>query len=174
MLFDKHINKYYLKYGLYFLIGIAALIFVDFFQLKVPEIIGTIINGLKDKTLTQVDLKECMKEVAIVAIVLFSGRFIWRICLLGNGIRIETDLRNEMFKSMIKLSQKFFGENKTGSLMSLYTNDLQTLRQLMGWGFMMLFDALALGVMTIIKMIRIDWRLTLISFGTFFIFQLYR
>ena len=166
MLFDKHINKYYLKYGLYFLIGIAALIFVDFFQLKVPEIIGTIINGLKDKTLTQVDLKECMKEVAIVAIVLFSGRFIWRICLLGNGIRIETDLRNEMFKSMIKLSQKFFGENKTGSLMSLYTNDLQTLRQLMGWGFMMLFDALALGVMTIIKMIRIDWRLTLISFGT--------
>lgn len=166
MLFDKHINKYYLKYIVYFIIGISALVFVDFFQLRIPEIIGSIINGLKEKTLTQGDLKEFMKDIAIIAIVLFSGRFLWRICLLGNGIRIETDLRNEMFKSMIKLSQKFFGENKTGSLMALYTNDLQILRQLFGNGILMLFDALALGVMTIIKMFRIDWRLTLVSFGT--------
>ena len=169
MLFDKHINKYYLKYLFFFLVGIAALVFVDFFQLKVPEIIGMIINGLEEKSLTQSSLHEFMKEIMIIALILFAGRFLWRICLLGNGIRVETDLRNDMFKAMIKLSQKFFGENKTGSLMALYTNDLNILRQLFGSGILMLFDALALGIMTIVKMSRIDWRLTLISLGTLII-----
>ena len=169
MLFDKHINKYYLKYLFFFLVGIAALVFVDFFQLKVPEIIGMIINGLEEKSLTQSSLHEFMKEIMIIALILFAGRFLWRICLLGNGIRVETDLRNDMFKAMIKLSQKFFGENKTGSLMALYTNDLGILRQLFGSGILMLFDALALGIMTIVKMSRIDWRLTLISLGTLII-----
>ena len=119
MLFGKHINKFYLRYSYFYLIGIAALIFVDIFQLRIPEVIGDIINGLEDKTLTQAILKDFIFELLLVALVLFIGRFLWRICLLGNGVRIESDLRNKLFKAMIRLSQRFFSENKTGNLMSL-------------------------------------------------------
>ena len=48
MLFGKYVNKYYLIYALFFLIGIIALVVVDYFQLLIPEIIGDIIDGLNN------------------------------------------------------------------------------------------------------------------------------
>ena len=44
MLFGKYINKYYLKYWAFFLIGIIFLIVVDYLQLYVPEFLGQIID----------------------------------------------------------------------------------------------------------------------------------
>lgn len=166
MLFGKHVNEYYLKYSIYYIIGILALIFVDRFQLRIPDIIGDIIDGLEAKTLTVELLKDYMLNLMLIALVLFIGRFLWRICLLGNGVRVETDLRNKLFKAMIKLSQRFFLENKTGNLMSLYTNDLATIRQVFGSGVLMLVDALALGILTVIKMLQLNVTLTLINMGT--------
>ena len=46
LVFGKHINKYYIKYGWMLLIGILALIVVDVGQLKVPEFYRLIINGM--------------------------------------------------------------------------------------------------------------------------------
>ena len=65
----------------------------------------------------------------IVAVIVFIGRFLWRICIFGNGCKIEADIRNEMFRHMEKMSPTYFSKNKTGALMALYTNDLQTIRQ---------------------------------------------
>ena len=42
MLFGKNINKYYLKYFLFFFFGLAALIIINWFQLKIPKICGVI------------------------------------------------------------------------------------------------------------------------------------
>lgn len=47
MLFGKHINEYYLKYGIVLLTGIVALLLVDYFQLKIPDIVGDIVDGLQ-------------------------------------------------------------------------------------------------------------------------------
>ena len=46
MLFGKHINKYYKKYWYFFLIGIIALIAVDWIQLYMPEFLGNIVDLL--------------------------------------------------------------------------------------------------------------------------------
>ncbi len=46
MIFGKHINKYYLKYGPLLLLGIAALIVVDIAQLKLPELYRMVFNGM--------------------------------------------------------------------------------------------------------------------------------
>ena len=51
MLFGKNINKYYIKYLPYIIVGIIALIFVDLYQLEVPEIIGQIVDDINEKTL---------------------------------------------------------------------------------------------------------------------------
>ena len=81
MLFGKHINEYYLKYGIVLLTGIVALLLVDYFQLKIPDIVGDIVDGLQFKTLTKDKLKDYVLLLGVVAIVMFFGRFIWRICL---------------------------------------------------------------------------------------------
>ena len=45
MIFGKYINRYYLKNAPLLLLGLAALVLVDFFQLKVPELYRMVING---------------------------------------------------------------------------------------------------------------------------------
>lgn len=163
MIFGKHINKYYLKYLWIFAIGIIALIFVDIYQLKIPEILGNIIDGLKTKVLTKESLSNYMGQMFIILLVMFTGRFLWRITLLGNGARIEARIREDMFKHSLTLSQDYYQENKTGALMALYTNDLQTIRGTVGSGIIMVFDAVVLGSLAFYKMLSLDVTLTLLS-----------
>lgn len=166
MLFGKHVNKFYIRYGLFFLLGVAALVVVDYFQLEIPNVIGNIIDGLDQKTLTTAVLKNFILQLLMIAAIMFAGRFLWRICIFGNGIKIECDLRNDLFNAMEKQSQKFFGENKTGALMALYTNDLNQIRHCFGGGTIMLVDSLCLGVLTLIRMFQLNWMLTIISLVT--------
>lgn len=163
MLFGKHINEYYIKYGIYLLIGVISLLLVDYFQLKIPDIVGDIVDGLQYNTLTKDTLKEYVLFLGVVALIMFVGRFVWRICLFGTGIRVECEMRNKLFKNMQFLSQRFFQENKTGNLMSLYTNDLSMIRQSFGSGTMMLVDAVCLGAMALYKMFSINVFLSIVS-----------
>lgn len=163
MLFGKYVNKYYLKYGLIMLVGIAALLAVDYFQLLVPDIVGNIVDGLENKTLIKDELKTYIFEILIIAVVMFTGRFLWRICLFGTGVKVETDLRNEVFKNMQFLSQRFYSQNKTGALMAIYTNDLSMIRQTFGMGTMMLVDAVCLGAMALYKMFSLNVWLSVFS-----------
>ena len=103
------------------------------------------------------------KEMALVVLIMFLGRFTWRICIFGNGVRVQTDMRKELFKKSELLSQIYYQENKVGSIMALYTNDLMTIRQVFGSGMIMLIDALFLGVLAFIKMLDKNITLTLIS-----------
>lgn len=163
MLFGKYVNKYYLKYGLIMLVGIAALLAVDYFQLLVPDIVGNIVDGLENETLIKDELKTYIFEILIIAVVMFTGRFLWRICLFGTGVKVETDLRNEVFKNMQFLSQRFYSQNKTGALMAIYTNDLSMIRQTFGMGTMMLVDAVCLGAMALYKMFSLNVWLSVFS-----------
>lgn len=164
MVIGKHFTKYYFKYGILFIIGIVALVVVDFFQLEIPEIIGNIVDGIKDHNLTKDKIAVYAIRMLVIALFVFVGRFLWRICIFGNGVKIEADIRNEMFAHMEKLSTRYFHENKTGALMALYTNDLNMIRQAFGMGTLMLFDAIALGTLAFIEMVKLDWTLTIICF----------
>lgn len=166
MVFGRHINKYYLKYGWILLIGIIALIAVDIYQLKIPEIYGSIVDGLDPTTpaVITIDLlKDLCKEMLLIVFVLVVGRFLWRICFFGSAIRVETKIRNEMFDHCKDLSQNFYQNNKVGNLMSLFTNDLDTINECFGDGILMFFDAVGLGSLAIVKMFRLSVSLTLLS-----------
>ncbi|MDD4211879.1 MAG: ABC transporter ATP-binding protein [Bacilli bacterium] len=156
MIFGKNVNRYYFKYAHFFILGIIALIFVDIYQLDIPEIIGQLIDGIKEKTITEGLLMQYMKQLLVIVGIMFVGRFLWRVCIFGNGIRIEADLREKMFAHSEKLSQSYYQENKTGALMALYTNDLQTIRQSIASGTIMFIDAALLGFLSFYKMWSID------------------
>ncbi len=173
MIFGKHINRYYLRYGWMLLLGIVALIGVDYVQLEIPELYQMIVNGFNDGAVKidgqlipfDMDLlldKICLPMLAIIAIMLV-GRFLWRVCFFGSAIKLETDLRNRMFERSKDLSHQYYQVNKVGNLMSLYTNDIDTVQECFGWGIMMFFDALLLGVLAIIKMWNMNRSLTLLS-----------
>lgn len=173
MIFGKHINKYYLKYAWMLLLGLAALIVVDYFQLIIPNMYQKIINGMNEGYVLADGVQKafdmnfllddiCMPMVKIILIMVF-GRFLWRVTIFGAAIKVETDIRNEMFDHAKDLSREFYQVNKVGDLMSLFTNDLDTIQECYGWGYLQFFDALFLGGMALWKMWQMNHVLTVFS-----------
>ena len=165
MIFGKHINKYYKKYFIWFLFGILALILVDWYQLKIPELVGALIDDLEKgkDVIGNGSLKDLMLRLAHIAIIMFVGRFGWRNACFGVAVKIEADMREDLFIKSEKLSQRYYKEHKTGALMALYTNDLSTIREVFGLGLIMLIDALFLGILTFYKMFKTNKTLSLLA-----------
>ena len=173
MIFGKHINRYYLKYALWLLAGLAALVTVDYLQLEIPKLYRMVIDGMSygSVTLDGVQVKFtmdlvldniCMPMVKIILAMVFC-RFVWRICFFGSGIRLEEDLRNRMFSHAKELSRQYYQVNKVGDLMSLFTNDLDTVQECFAWGVMMFCDAVLLGVLAVVDMWQMNPVLTILS-----------
>ncbi|MCD8086348.1 MAG: ABC transporter ATP-binding protein/permease [Clostridiales bacterium] len=173
MIFGKHVNRYYVRNAGFLLLGVLALVMVDYFQLKIPELYRMTINGMNtgyvDAGAGQVafDLDFLLDEICLpmilIILVMVVGRFLWRICFFGSAVRVETDLRNRMFDHCKDLSQEYYQVNKVGNLMSLFTNDLETIQECFGDGILMFCDALLLGVLAVYKMWRMNAVLTCLS-----------
>ena len=174
MLFGKHINKFYIKYGLWLLLGIATLFAVDYFQLLIPECYRMVINGVKNGVvdvgggvLETFDLDFLFRRICVpmfvVIVVMVFGRFLWRMCFFGSGSKVERDLRRKIFDKAKDLSVSYYQREKIGNLMSLFTHDLETVQDCFGSGILMAADAILLGTMSLYKMFVMDWMLTLFT-----------
>ncbi len=173
MLFGKHINRYYLRHLPALLLGVLSLVMIDLLQLEIPKLYGMVINGIDEGFVKVGDAERafdmdflldeiCLPMIAIV-VLMAIGRFLWRICFFGSGIKVETDLRGRMFDRCKDLSREYYQVNKVGTLMSYFTNDLETVQDCFGSGILMFADALFLGVFALLKMFRMNLVLTLFS-----------
>lgn len=187
MVLHKHFFKILLKLSPYFIGGILLLLFVDYMQLEIPVRIGEIVNIFKNASknnLTQNDIKGSLisfkdtilyqssgttimpiilRLVFVVALICV-GRIIWRFFIFGGSRAVEREIRNKMFSHATRLSQDYYSRNKVGAIMSLFTADLDALRNTYGPGTMQLVDGSFLLIMILYRMFKINLKLTLISF----------
>ena len=173
MIFGKHINRYYWKFAPVLLLGLVALVAVDYLQLEIPKLYGAMVNGLNNGYVVMDGVQMpfdmafvldviCMPMVKII-LIMVAGRFLWRICFFGSAMKLEEDLRNRMFDHAKDLSREYYQVNKVGDLMSLFTNDLDTVQECFGWGVMMFFDAVLMAVLAVTNMWGMDHTLTVLS-----------
>ena len=101
----------------------------------------------------------------IVAAAITQGifRYFWRTNVFGFSRNIEWDLRNTLFAHLQRLPLSYFQHTKTGDLMSRLTNDLASVRELLGIGAVAAFDGALLIIAALPLMIGIDPWLTLWS-----------
>ena len=173
MIFGKYINRYYLKNAPVLLLGLLALLMVDYIQMLIPQFYRLVINGVNlgqvvvnGQTLPftkEVLLQHICLPMIWIVVLMVIGRFLWRICFFGSAVRVAANLRERMFDHSRQLSQQYYQVNKVGNLMSLYTNDIDTIQECFGDGILMFFDALVLGLMALYKMWRMDYKLTLLA-----------
>ncbi len=173
MIFGKYINRYYLKNAPVLLLGLLALLTVDYIQLLIPQFYRLVINGVNlgqvvvnGQTLPftkEVLLQHICLPMIWIVVLMVIGRFLWRICFFGSAVRVAANLRERMFDHSRQLSQQYYQVNKVGNLMSLYTNDIDTIQECFGDGILMFFDALVLGLIALYKMWRMDYKLTLLA-----------
>ena len=173
MIFGKHINRYYLRYLHFLLLGLASLITVDYLQLLIPNLYQMVVNGINDgkvladgvETAFDMDflLSRICAPMLTIILAMVVGRFLWRIMFLGTAFKVEESLRNRMFGNARHLSQNYYQVHKVGGLMSLFTNDLDTVSECFAWGIMMFFDAVLLAGLALTKMFRMNWLLATLT-----------
>lgn len=166
MLLNRHINRYYIKFWWLYAIGVVGLVAVDYFQTLVPEYLGSLVDLFDNaESVELIDMNalwEVVKGVIVVGVVMFAGRVMWRLSIFRASQKTEAGIRHDMFLKSERLSQRYYHENKIGSIMAWFTNDLETIEEYLGWGTIMLFDAVFLSAVVIVKMVMLDWVMALI------------
>lgn len=171
MVFGKHVNKFYKKYFWYFFFGILFLIFVDVIQVFIPKLSGNIADNVIDKNLAgtifgiESNYANLIKDILLIFLIgigMFIGRYCWRILIFGESVKVQADLRKDMFEKCEELSQRYYKANKTGAILSYFSNDLETIEEAFGFGIVQLVDGIFLLIISLIGMFLIDWVLTLI------------
>ncbi len=173
MLFGKHLNRYYLRYGWMLLVGMLVLFVEDTLILILPEKYQLVVNGLTSGMvqyrgeIVAFDLDFLLDEICLpmlaIILTMLVGRFIWRFLFYGFSVISTADLRNRMFDRARHLSAEFYSRNKVGNLMSLFTNDLETVNECLGHGSVLTVDATFIGVMALRKMFMMDVTMSLLA-----------
>ena len=152
------------------MIGVLALVAVDVAQIFVPKFLGDIVDILKEtgnETLSVENRELIIRmiiETLIIAGTMMLGRILWRITIFHASYKIGAHLREEMFLKAERLSQRYFHENKVGTVMAWFTNDVETIEDFLGWGTIMMVDAVFLSILVIVRMLMLEWALSLIAF----------
>ena len=163
---DKYgrVLRYMAKNGWKYLIGLVALVFVDLVQLRIPQITGTVTDGLEQGTMDVSILWQNVLALLLAGVLIAFGRFLWRIFIFGTSRNVEKMLRHDFFAKLEELSLNFFNHHKTGDLMAYATNDLNAIRMMVGPGLLMALDAIILTTFVVFKMMTsINVQLTLLS-----------
>lgn len=167
MLLGKSLKKYYKHYLLLILAGIVSLILVDWIQLYIPELLGKIVDLFSENYVPDAILKEVGTisiQVLVIAFIMFIGRILFRVTLFRVSTGIAFGLRQEMFEKSERLDVEYFHKVKTGTIMSWITSDTEEVQEYFGWGTVMLIDGIFLSILCIIKMIRLDFLMSIIIF----------
>lgn len=127
---------------------------------------------LVDDVITPLTGRQSPDWSGLVRTVLIFGG-IYAFCIVCSYVQsrleivitqgVQKDIRDEMFAKMQKLPLKYFDTHSHGDIMSVYTNDIDTLRQLISQSVPQAFSALISVIATLIMMIVLSWPLTLLA-----------
>lgn len=162
--FPKMILHYVGRHKWAYVGGIITLFVVDYLNLYIPEYTGYIADGLLYETMDLKGVLHYVFLIFLVALGLMVGRFFWRYFIFGSCRKIECEIREDLFSHLTGLSTDFYNANKTGDLMSHFTNDLGAVRQAVGMAVISTFDAIIMTVMVLAKMIiHVNLELTILA-----------
>ena len=136
--------------------GVLALLATDAVHLLIPWFIRLALDGLSATHDQPWALARYPVLIALAAICLGFFRFFWRTNVFGFSRNIEWDLRNVLFGHLQRLSLSYFQRMKTGDLMSRLTNDLASVREMLGIGAVAALDGAIMILATLPLMLRID------------------
>lgn len=161
----------FLKLGWYFrrewklyLAGVLGLVLTAIIGIVPPRIIGDVVDGINQHSLTAHTLTVYLVIIGAAAIGQYLARYLWRNAIWGGAAGLERTLRERLFWHFMKMDATFYQKYRTGDLMAHATNDLTAVERVAGGGILQFADSIITGGTTLIAMMTlIDWRLTLIA-----------
>jgi ATP-binding cassette subfamily B protein len=153
---------YVLRYKFRVSIGLLSLAAASFVAVLPPVVVGEAVDSIRDGTSTAT--LAGYAAVIIALQVIDSGlRYVTRVFVSGSSRRVEYDLRNNVYSHIQSLDQRFFHEHQTGDLMARVSNDVTTVREILGPGLMDLFRSILMFIAGFVIMLTIDVKLALLA-----------
>lgn len=104
-----------------------------------------------------------LQAIVVMAIIYLIGviaTYVYNIQMVIVGQGVQKRIRDEMFEKMQKLPVRYFDENSYGDIMSRYTNDIDTLRQMINQSIPNLFSSLVTIALVFCAMLYVSIPLT--------------
>ena len=142
--------------------GVAAYVSVQsnlFLQVLIDDFIAPL-KGQLNPDLS--GLVGAIMKIGSLYLISIAVALLYNLALARVTHGVLKDIRDTMFAHMQTLPVRFFDTNSTGNLMSRFTNDIDTMRQMLSQSLPQVLSSMFSIVMILIAMIKLSWRLTLV------------
>src|SRR5918999_1633441 len=143
-------------------LGLALVVVSNFFATLGPRFLEQGIDALRQ----QESFREVQTAVLLLLAVALAGgvaRYGMRELLNSGSRRVETDLRDRLYRHLQRMSAAFYDRYPTGDVMARTTNDLLAVRMVAGPALMYLVDTSIRTLLIAPAMLSISPRLTLLA-----------
>lgn len=145
-------------------IALATLLCVALLVMLPPRIAGQIVDAVAAGTLTFDQLLSAVGEIALVAVLIYVLRFIWRVALYGASYQLAALLRQRIHDHLISMPPELFQRHNTGDLMARATNDVTAVEMTAGEGVLSMVDGVMTGLVVLaVLTFTLSWKLTLLA-----------
>lgn len=159
----KRFISYYKPYKKIFALDMVAALFISLIGLLYPVLTNYILKTLIPE--------ENLKWIIILGVVLLFSYFIrmllrYFVQYYGHvmGVRMQADMRSQMFQKLQRLPFSYYDENETGKIMSRMTNDLMNVSELAHHGPENIFICGTTILLSFVYLMMLNWVLTLVIF----------
>ncbi len=136
----QHLNKYFIKYKWYLILGIFITILARVFSLVTPRLIRESTNAIEKYVNGEIAEESIVRSELLTNILLILGAtliaafftFLMRQAIIVASRHIEYDLKNEVYRKYQDLSLNFYKKNRTGDLMNRISEDVSKVRMYAG------------------------------------------
>ncbi|RZA04303.1 MAG: ABC transporter ATP-binding protein, partial [Proteobacteria bacterium] len=158
---------YVRKYRRFYAFGILSLVVVDGLEAFPPLLLKAAIDGITEQPWGP-ELRATLLKVVLAYMAIACGqgamRYFWRKYIIRTSMYASHDMRVDLFNHLSAMAPGFFQKKRVGDLLSLSTNDIESVRAALGPGALTLADALFYFLAIPPIMLWISPKLALLSF----------
>ncbi|MGZ5449698.1 MAG: ABC transporter ATP-binding protein [Thermoanaerobaculia bacterium] len=158
----RRLIHYFALYKTRLILGAMCVVGSALFSLAKPLIVGNAVNALGSGFTREMLIRY---GLMLIGASMIEGVFLYlqRWIIIGASRHIEFDMRADFYGHLQKLPLRFYQEQRTGDLMSRATNDLGSVRMLVGPATMHSISAFLVVTGAFIMMLRIDVMMALLA-----------
>lgn len=156
----RHILSLFLMHPWRVAGGVACLLVTDAAQLSIPLVVRQVVDGISDKSLQASGVTRGALILLGLSLTIALFRFLWRHFFFSASRKAEVHLRQRVYDHALTLSAEEFSSTRTGTVMALAVNDVESVRQALAMGFVAGFDATGFALVALGAMFALDPALT--------------
>ena len=145
-----------------YLLSALMLASVSALTVFIPRQVGRVVDGLAGGQLGGAALLAQLGWVLLAGLAIYFLRVAWRLQLFAASYRLGAELRSRLYARLCLQGPHFFQQKRTGDLMALATNDIDSMEMASDEAMLTGFDGTLTLIMVVAMMtLGIDWRLAL-------------